>query len=132
MKFEHLSESNNKKKNKSNLFTFEIKNVTYMGYDLGQQINIKTSSIAQEEDTLSAIPESSFNFKFFIFIFVLILIMLFYFYSNLIIVDCTALNFFEIIFNLNISDSSLSFIKKFYNLNLYFNSLMIDIFKIFF
>ncbi len=129
MKFEHLSESNTKLKKKQNLFKFEIENLTYMGYDFGQKLTVKTSNVMYQKDEPTNNSSSKLNFKFLFFFFILLLLFIFYFYLNLIIGNVDNLNFFEIIFDLNNVNSLTSFNKKFYSINLYFNSLMIDIFK---
>lgn len=139
MKFEHLSKKTpqNKiiySKKTPRLFSFEIKILSYMGFNIGEELLLKSTSVAQTIDNEKTNLETNkINFfKNFILFSIFFFIILIFFYFNIFILQESQISIFDVIFNLNEQSFNMPTFRKFYTINLSFNSIMLDFFKKFF
>lgn len=132
MNFEHGSKNNKQVKKKESIFKFEIKILYYMGYHLGENLVFKISTIVQEDTNVLQIQDSNTNLKKIIFLFLFFSFIILYFYFNIIFSHTDELNIFELVLKVCDNSTLTSSGKKFYSVNAYFNSLIIELFKEFF
>ena len=139
MKFEHLSKKTlqNKiiySKKTPRLFSFEIKILSYMGFNISEELLLKSTSVAQTIDNEKTNLETNkINFfKNFILFSIFFFIILIFFYFNIFILQESQISIFDVIFNLNEQSFNMPTFRKFYTINLSFNSIMLDFFKKFF